>query len=104
MSNIVRTVGLSPKVKYPALIGLVTGTALVVIGVVAKDDTVRDLGVGVITSSLAGAGVGYAAPPADLAPTVKVATPDVASDDLLSPEAWARLDAPPADDDPDPIV
>lgn len=80
------TVGISPKVALPAILQLVVGLALVVLGVIVGDTTVRDAGIGM----LAGAGVtgaaGYAAPAGAI--TTNVGRPN---DELLDEHSRTRL-------------
>lgn len=61
-----RTVGLSPKVAWPAVALFGIGAALIVLHFVLKDDsdTLRDLGIAAIGASGVTGGLGVAAPPA----------------------------------------
>lgn len=57
------TVGLSPKALAAALVPLIPGVVLLIIGLVSGDQTVRDLGIGLLGGApLAGGAAAYASP------------------------------------------
>jgi hypothetical protein len=58
------TVGISPKVAWPTLAAIALGTAVVVVGVLIDDATVRDVGIGILaTAGVVIAPIGYKADP-----------------------------------------
>lgn len=79
------TIGISPKVAWPAAMLVLAGAALLVAGVLLNDGEVRTAGVAVLGAAGVQAPVGFRAPAATTRETV------VASDDLLSDEAKAKL-------------
>jgi hypothetical protein len=64
----VKTVGISPKVLFPTIIGLLVGAALLAIGLLSPDDQLKTIGVSVLLSAAGYGGVGYIAKPGQVAP------------------------------------
>jgi hypothetical protein len=65
-----QTIGWSPKVYVPFLILLATGAALVVLGVVLPDETLRTLGYGALGSALTTGVLGRQASPGNVVGTI----------------------------------
>jgi hypothetical protein len=63
-----RTLGVSPKVIWPALVGAVLSTVLLVLGALRGSRTLRDAGAGALGATAAGAALGYTAPPGPVVP------------------------------------
>jgi hypothetical protein len=82
--------GISPKVAKPALATVVCGVALVVVGLVLKDNTVLTMGLTALGIAPGAARIGYGADVGDIAAT---AGAPVRSDDLLGPEATEKIEA-----------
>ena len=81
------TVGISPKVKLPALALLGIGVVLALLGVVTNDTELIEKGVALIGASGLVGGIGYRADPG----VVRNPAEGEASDDALSDEAKANL-------------
>lgn len=57
------TIGLSPKVKNPALLLVGVGLLLVIVGALIPDGDLRTIGITALGSGIAGFGAGYASEP-----------------------------------------
>jgi hypothetical protein len=83
------THGISPKVKLPAAMLLAVGLGLLIASVVLDDaDKLVEVGLSLIGASGLAGGLGYVAPPGEVA-----VEPGVPSDELLPSEALALMDA-----------
>jgi len=72
------TIGISPKVKNPAVGLVLLGVALVVLGVLLPDSDVRTIGLTALGSGVAGFGVGYASEPGETADRTATLEEDLA--------------------------
>jgi hypothetical protein len=69
------TVGISPKVAWPALAAVALGTVVVVVGVLLDDQTIRDTGIGILaTAGVVIGPIGYKADPGMIIPEGTVPT------------------------------
>lgn len=62
------TVGLSPKALAAALVPLIPGVVLLIIGLVSGDQTVRDLGIGALGVTPLAGGAAVVASPGKVVP------------------------------------
>lgn len=63
-----RTIGISPKVIEPAVAGIVAGVALLIVGALTGDETLKTIGGTLIAGAIGGGALGYRAQPGDTAP------------------------------------
>jgi hypothetical protein len=63
----VRTVGVSAKVWLPLLAGVTVGTILLVAGLFGHDEGLKVAGTSVLLAAAGHAGIGYLAPPSEVA-------------------------------------
>jgi xanthine/uracil/vitamin C permease (AzgA family) len=59
----VKTIGVSPKVKNPALAGIAAGIALFILGLILKDADLKQIGVTVFLAALGYGGIGFQSNP-----------------------------------------
>ena len=64
----VTTEGVSPKAFLPALIGVAVGVALVVLGILVEDETLKTIGYSVLGTAVVAFPIAYKAGPGNVVP------------------------------------